>query len=77
VKHTKDLAFDKKEIEEMLPEYEFDYKKARPNRFVEKTAVTVIIEPDVAEYFSNSEAVNHALRSLISAIPKSLIHKRI
>jgi hypothetical protein len=74
VKHTKDSTLNKKETE-MLPEYEFDYKKAKPNRFVEKATVTVIIEPDVAEYFSNSEAVNHALRSLISAIPKSFIHK--
>ncbi|MCI0693742.1 hypothetical protein L0337_17265 [candidate division KSB1 bacterium] len=29
----------------------------------------VILEPDVLEYFPNSEAVNKALRSLIALIP--------
>jgi len=31
---------------------------------------TVILEPDVYEYFPNSEAVNHALRTLISLVPE-------
>ena len=30
----------------------------------------VMIEPDVREYFSDSESVNKALRSLITLIPK-------
>jgi hypothetical protein len=30
----------------------------------------VMLEPDVRKYFSNSESVNKALRSLISIIPK-------
>ena len=30
----------------------------------------VILEPDVYEYFPNSEAVNQALRTLISLVPK-------
>ncbi|MCU0509649.1 MAG: hypothetical protein MUC34_14910 [Anaerolineae bacterium] len=30
----------------------------------------VILEPDVKEYFPDSEAVNHALRSIIALFPK-------
>jgi hypothetical protein len=30
----------------------------------------VMLEPDVRKYFSNSESVNKALRSLISIIPR-------
>ena len=30
---------------------------------------TVVLEPDVWEYFRDSQAVNHALRALISAVP--------
>ena len=30
----------------------------------------VILEPDVYEYFSNSQAVNQALRTLISLVPE-------
>ena len=30
----------------------------------------VMLEPDVREYFSNSEAVNKALRSLITLVPR-------
>ncbi len=31
---------------------------------------TVVLEPDVREYFPDSESVNAALRSLIKLIPK-------
>jgi hypothetical protein len=30
---------------------------------------TVILEPDVSEYFPDSQAVNHALRTLLSLVP--------
>jgi hypothetical protein len=30
----------------------------------------VLLDPDVSKYFPNSEAVNSALRALISLIPK-------
>ncbi len=30
---------------------------------------TVILDADVCEYFSSSDAVNHALRTLISLVP--------
>jgi hypothetical protein len=31
---------------------------------------TVVLEPDVYEYFPNSQAVNQALRTLISLVPE-------
>lgn len=31
---------------------------------------TVVLEPDVWEYFQDSQAVNRALRALISAVPE-------
>ncbi|MFN6496252.1 MAG: hypothetical protein RMX65_004300 [Nostoc sp. DedQUE01] len=31
----------------------------------------VMLDPDVREYFPNGEAVNHALRALISLFPKN------
>jgi len=30
---------------------------------------TVVLEPDVSEYFPDSQAVNHALRTLLSLVP--------
>ncbi|MBW4615719.1 MAG: hypothetical protein KME21_21060 [Desmonostoc vinosum HA7617-LM4] len=58
---------------DLLPEYEFNYSKAKPNRFAsqeKKAPVTVTLDSDVAEVFQTSEAVNNALRALLSAIPK-------
>ena len=58
--------------DDLLPEYNFDYRKARPNRFVteeRETQITVTLDPDVAEVFKTSEAVNNALRAILSAIP--------
>lgn len=60
-------------IDDLLPEYEFDYRKAKPNRFARKEQQRVVIlAPDVAEYFRDSEAVNRVLRVLIEAMPRVL-----
>ena len=58
----------------MRAEYMFDYRKARPNRFagrIGKDQLIVMLDPDVREVFTTSEAVNTALRALISAMPKT------
>ena len=59
--------------EDLLPEYNFDYSKARPNRFaaqLNETTITVTLESDVAKVFQTSEDVNKALRAILSAIPQ-------
>jgi hypothetical protein len=53
-------------------EYRFDYSKAKPNRFAERTlpgSVAVLLDPDVAEVFRNPEAVNAVLRALMAVMP--------
>jgi hypothetical protein len=60
--------------EDMLPEYHLDYSKARPNRFAKGIAegsLVVVLEPDVAEIFPDSESVNTALRLLVEVADKS------
>lgn len=60
--------------DELLPEYRFDYTKARPNRFTSRAVspqTTVTLDPDVAAVFTTQEAVNAALRSLIQAMPQN------
>jgi hypothetical protein len=57
----------------MRAEYRFDYAKAKPNRFVsrmEKGAVAIILDPDVASVFRSSDAVNTFLRSVIATLPE-------
>ena len=59
--------------EELLPEYRFDYSKARPNRFAARInpgSRLVLIDPDVAEVFATPESVNAMLRALIGAMPR-------
>lgn len=54
--------------DELLPEYDLDYSKAKPNRFAAKYQQmqrTVVLEADVAENFPSAESVNEALRFLI------------
>ena len=56
------------ETDELLPEYDLDYSKAKPNRFAGKyqqTQRTVVLDSDVAEEFPSSESVNEALRFLV------------
>ena len=59
---------------ELRPEYRFDYRKARPNRFaarMSESSTIVILDSDVAEVFTTSEAVNTVLRALIATMPKT------
>jgi hypothetical protein len=56
------------ENDELLPEYDLDYTKSKPNRFAakyEKMQRTVVLDDDVAENFPSAEAVNEALRFLV------------
>lgn len=63
---------DEEEFDDLLPEYELDYRKAKPNRFaVTEQQRVVILEPDVAEYFHDSESVNRLLRALIEVLPRA------
>jgi len=62
---------------ELLPEYHFDYKRAKPNRFATRFAAgcdrqpltVVVLDDDVAQVFTTPESVNRALRALIEAMP--------
>ncbi len=55
------------EAEEMLPEYDFSggVRGKYAKRYHQESNI-VVLDPDVAERFPNSEAVNRALRSLAS-----------
>jgi hypothetical protein len=63
----------------LLPHYDFDYAKARPNRFASRLhrgAIAVVLDPDVAEVFQTSDAVNAFLRSAIATMPSETRKKR-
>lgn len=58
-----------KKSNKMRPEYNFDYSKAVRGKYhkcllAEKSSI-VVLEPDIAEAFQDSKAVNTALRSLL------------
>lgn len=57
----------------MRPEYRFDYRKARTNRFAENLrddTVAVVLDREVASVFRSSDSVNALLRSVIAAMPR-------
>ena len=58
--------------DDMLPEYDLDYSKARrnPNAAKIKNGLTVVLDSDVATVFATSESVNNVLRALIKTMPE-------
>lgn len=54
--------------DDLRPEYEFDFSKAVRGKYYrqysENTNV-VVLDPDIAAAFHNSEAVNEALRAML------------
>lgn len=59
----------KQPCNELRDEYALDYAKSKPNRFAArlKGTTAVVLQPDVAEVFQSSKAVNDLLRSAIAA----------
>lgn len=69
---TSSVEVEQVDDDELLPEYDLDYSKARPNRFagkIDRSQVVVMLEPDIAEVFTTPESVNAMLRALISTMP--------
>lgn len=53
-------------------EMDFDYTKAKPNRFAEllrDEQVLIPLDPDVAAIFGDADSVNRVLRALIQTMP--------
>jgi hypothetical protein len=72
MKRTKVSDLRASASEDLRPEYEFDYSKARTNRFapqVDAQRVVVALDPDVSKVFTTAESVNVALRALIEVVP--------
>jgi hypothetical protein len=61
--------------DELLPEYRFDYKKAKPNRFANRSGkpklTVVVLDEDVAEVFSTPESVNKCFGHLLKPMPQA------
>jgi hypothetical protein len=59
--------------DDLLPEYDLDYSKGRPNRFAASLptgARLITLDPDIAKVFPDGESVNAVLRALISTMPR-------
>ena len=56
----------------MRPEYDFDYTKARSNRFagrIDQDQLVVILDRDISQVFTTPESVKTVLRALITSMP--------
>jgi hypothetical protein len=74
MKKTKTADTPVQTSDDLRPEYEFDYRKARSNRFAgrgDRERLVVVLDPDVSKVFTTPESVNTVLRALIEAMPKS------
>ncbi len=59
--------------DEMRDEYQFDYSKAKPNRFASRIGrdqLMIVLDPDVAAVFKTPESVNQVLRAIITLASK-------
>ena len=61
---------DDKDRDELRSEYNFDYSKAvrgkYSKRLIEEGSNVILLDPDIAEFFSDSASVNEALRGLLN-----------
>ena len=58
--------------DDLRDEYQFDYRRAKPNRFAATARAggrLVVLDPEVAAAFRESGAVNAVLRALLRTMP--------
>lgn len=59
-------------VDDMKPEYDLDYRKAKSNRFIGQTSenrLVVLLDPDISEIFATPDSVNKVLRALVNNMP--------
>jgi hypothetical protein len=74
MKRTKTSDVAASNQDDLRPEYDFDYRTARSNRFasrVDRQRIVVALDPDVSKVFTTPESVNAALRALIEVVPRA------
>lgn len=63
------MKVKKKNIDELRPEYDFDYSKAARGKYcrrlLEEGSNVIILDPDLVKAFHDSVSVNKALRLLL------------
>ena len=70
---TKKAARPSRRTPAMKAEYRLDYSQARPDPYASRLqgeAQAVVLDADVSQVFHTAEQVNHALRTLMQALPK-------
>ena len=61
------------EDEDMLPEYDFSGAvRGKHYQSYRKGTNLIVLEPDLAKVFKDSESVNHALRMLLNLANKEI-----
>lgn len=63
----------KRNADDLQPEYRFDYRRAKPNRFAARYrsgSRVVVLDPDIARVFTTPESVNAVLRALLETMPR-------
>jgi hypothetical protein len=73
MKNTKSVEHASSLTDEMRDEYQFDYSKAKPNRFASRIGrdqLMVVLDPFVAAVFKTPESVNQVLRAIIASMSR-------
>ena len=74
---NEEISMNVEEENEMLPEYDFSkgVRGKYAQRYAEGTNI-VVLSPDLARFFPDSESVNRALRALVEVAQRSVKLRR-
>jgi hypothetical protein len=74
IKPRKKATREVRSPDDLAPNYDFDYSKAKPNRFArsKKDQMVILLDKEFTKVFRSPDEVTNALRSLIHAIPPNL-----
>lgn len=74
MKKTATAKKTKRNANGLQAEYRFDYSKAKSNRFAarfQEGSRVVVLDPDIARFFTTPDSVNAVLRALLETMPRA------
>ena len=59
--------------DDLVPEYDFDYTKAKRNPYYKGKRTFVEIDEEIIEVFQNPYEINKVLKAIIESLPKNSV----
>jgi len=70
-KKIKNTEYD--DVDDLLPEYDFDYSKGIKNPYYRKNRVFIEVDDEIVKTFHSPENINSILKSIVNSLQEGKV----